>query len=221
MATIEEVIQRAEDALRTARHGYADLIGSHKARRYTGLRNLIVFGRSVTFVLQNLRSVVGQKEFDSWYEMKQYDLKNDTVMRYFVTLRNDLEKQGRLPVATSAQIHHFSTDMINKYPKPRGATSFFIGDQLGGSGWKVEFADGSIEKFYVEIPASVAEVTQYFHELPVPEDDALMKKSIDELSDYFLTKLEVILDDAREVFLKRKTEMAAGKRLPTYLRVIK
>ncbi|MHB1249526.1 MAG: hypothetical protein ACYCZL_09055 [Polaromonas sp.] len=221
MATIEEVFQRVEDTMLTARQGYADLTGLDKARRYTGLRNLIVFGRSVTFVLQNLRSVVDQNKFDSWYELKQNELKVDTVMRYFVTLRNDLEKQGRLPVSTSAQIHYFSSDMINNFPKPRGAKSFFVGDQLGGSGWEVELADGSTEKFYVEIPASVAEVTQHFHELPVPEDDELRKKSIDELSNYFLSRLEALLDDAREVFMNQKTESVAGKRLPPYMRVVK
>lgn len=221
MPTIQEVIQRAEDTLQTARHGYADLIGPDKARRYTGLRNLIVFGRSVTFVLQNLRSVVGHIEFDRWYALKQNELKADTVMRYFVTLRNDLEKQGRLPVSTAAHLHHLTADLMNKYPKPIGAKSFFIGDQLGGSGWEVELPDGTIEKFYVEIPASIATVTQHFHELPCPDDDELRKRSIDDLSDYFLAKLEGILDDAREVFLSQKTERVAGRRLPPYLRVIK
>ena len=78
-------------------------------RRFTGLRNLIVFGRSVTFVLQNLRTVVGKERFDLWYEPHQESMKQDVVMKYFVKLRNELEKQGLLPVSTSTRFLHFTS----------------------------------------------------------------------------------------------------------------
>ena len=98
MATIEQVLQRTEDTLATAKHGYQDLISGERSRRFSGLRNLIVFGRSVTFVLQNLRSSVGKERFDSWYEPQQEMMKSDlklmtkdqylkdggyTIMNYF------------------------------------------------------------------------------------------------------------------------------------------
>ncbi|TOC21281.1 hypothetical protein CGJ88_25700, partial [Vibrio parahaemolyticus] len=68
MTTIREVLVRTEQTLETAKHGFDDLVSSNKTRRFTGLRNLIVFGRSVTFVLQNLRTAVGKERFDAWYE---------------------------------------------------------------------------------------------------------------------------------------------------------
>src|ERR1700754_2975461 len=99
---IEATLRRVEETLQTAKHGLKDLLDATRERRMAGLRNLIVFGRSVTFVLQNLRSVVGEDEFDRWYKPHQEEMKSSPLMRYFVDARNMLEKQGRLNVATSA-----------------------------------------------------------------------------------------------------------------------
>lgn len=221
MESISEVLVRTEQTLETAKHGFDDLVSKNKVRRFTGLRNLIVFGRSVTFVLQNLKSVVGKDRFDSWYEPHQESMKQDVVMKYFVKLRNELEKQGRLPVSSSARIHNFSSDMISKYKQPPGTVGFFIGDQLGGSGFEVELPDGSKEKYYVEIPSSVAEVTQHFNELPVPDDNELKAQTIEQLSEYFLNTLEALLDNARKEFLEQETQTVNGRRLPPFIRVVK
>lgn len=221
MASSEEIIKRAEETIKTARHGYEDLTGSDRSRRYTGLRNLIVFGRSVTFVLQNLKSSVGEEKFSAWYDPHQDQLKADPVMKYFVTLRNELEKQGKLPVSSSVHIHEFSTETLSKYPRPPGAKGFFIGDQMGGSGWEIELPDGSTEKYYIVLPKSVAEVKQIFNEFPLPDDHDFKQKSIEELSDHFLSTLERILDSARLHFLNQSVQTVNGKRLPPYLRVVK
>lgn len=221
MESISEVLVRTEQTLETAKHGFDDLVSKNKVRRFTGLRNLIVFGRSVTFVLQNLKSVVGKDRFDSWYEPHQESMKQDVVMKYFVKLRNELEKQGRLPVSSSARIHNFSSDMISKYKQPPGTVGFFIGDQLGGSGFEVELPDGTKEKYYVEIPSSVAEVTQHFNELPVPDDNELKAQTIEQLSEFFLNTLEALLDNARKEFLEQETQTVNGRRLPPFIRVVK
>jgi hypothetical protein len=60
----DQILSRVDDTLATARQGFIDLCGADKSRRMTGLRNLLVFDRSVTFVLQNLRSL-NQPEFDA------------------------------------------------------------------------------------------------------------------------------------------------------------
>ena len=221
MSTIEQILQRTEDTLSTAKHGYQDLVSGDKARRFTGLRNLIVFGRSVTFVLQNLRSTVGKERFDTWYEPEQELMKADPVLKYFVKLRNDLEKQGKLPVSTSVNINNFSSSSLDKYKKPPGTVGFFIGDQMGGSGFEIELPDGSKEKYYVELPTDVASVSQHFNEFPAPEDDELKNKTIEELSGYFISKLESLLNNAREEFIGHQVKTVNGKRLPTYLRVVK
>ncbi len=218
---IEAIIQRATETLQTAKHGYEDLIGKNKNRKFSGLRNLIVFGRSVTWVLQNLRSVI-KEEFEHWYEPEQEKMKNDPLMRYFVSARNELEKQGKLSVATSARIHSFSTGDIGKFgPPPPGAKSFFIGDQFAGTGWEVEMPGGTEEKYYVELPAEIGEVTQHFINFPEAEAPGLKGKSVEELCEIYLSRLEMLLDGAREQFLEQKTQKIRGKRLPPYPKVIK
>jgi hypothetical protein len=130
-AEIEAVLRRVEETLLTARHGFDDMTGRNRSRRFSGLRNIIVFGRSVTFVLQNLRSVVEGGNFDRWYEPKQEKMKADPLMRYFVEARNEILKQGKIKVSTSGRVESFSSDDIQKLgTPPPGAKAFFLGDQL-------------------------------------------------------------------------------------------
>ncbi len=183
----------------------------------TGLRNLIAFGRSVTFVLQNLRSIT--PEFDPWYNAVQEEMKADPLMQYFVLARNELEKQGRLSVGISAAIKSFSTNDIAKFgPPPRGAKGFFIGDQLGGSGWEVELGDGTTAKYYVELPSSVGEVTQQFTNLPQDLSPELKGQSVSDLSKLYIARLRALVDDARSKFLPAD---APAKVRGSHLRLVK
>lgn len=220
---ISEILRRAEDTLRTARHGFDDLTGADRSRRFTGLRNLIVFGRSFTWVLQNLRSVVPDR-FDSWYEPERQRMASDPLMRYFVDARNELEKQGKLNVATKISIHSFSPsgDMKKFGTPPAGAKGFFIGDQNGGTGWEVELADGKTEKFYVALPETVGDVTQHFSSFPEAKAPELAGKTVEALCALYLDRLDDLLDRARDHFLNvPKRTASGGKRLPSYLRVVK
>lgn len=213
---IELVLRRVDETLATAKHGLEDLLDSRRNRRMSGLRNLIVFGRSVTFVLQNLRSVVPE-QFDTWYVPQQEILKNDALMRYFVEARNELEKQGKLSVSTSTYIQSFSSGDIGKFGRPPvGATSFFIGDQLGGSGWEVQLADGTKEKYYVELPASIGEVKQHFSNFPAAKAPELRGATVEELCQRYVDRLSELIASARAHFLGERPG-----RGPTHLRVVK
>jgi hypothetical protein len=44
--------------------------------------NIVIWGRTVTFVLQNLRSVIGEQEFNSWYEPIQAIMKADELLKF-------------------------------------------------------------------------------------------------------------------------------------------
>lgn len=218
-SNVEAVMTRVFDTLETAKLGLNDLLDPARNRRMSGLRNVIAFGRSVTFVLQNLRSVA--PNFDDWYVPLQEEMKADPLMRYFVEARNELEKQGKLSITTSTRIHSFSTSDIGKFgPPPRGAKAFFIGDQLGGSGWEVELADGSTEKYYVEIPTSLADVRQQFSNLPDAMDPELRGASIEDLCQRYISKLTQIVDAANAQFASRAVAMTTKKTVP-YLRRIK
>lgn len=219
---VEEIIQKAEETLKTARFGYEDLISRNRARRYSGLRNLIVFGRSVTFVLQNLKTPLGGEAFDRWYSPIQDSLKANPIMKYFVDLRNEILKQGKTPAThISANASFSSSDLSKLGTPPPGASGFFIGDQTGGSGWVVQLPDGSEVHYYIDIPESIAKVTQHFADLPVPEDHELRHKSIEDLCDYYLVELEKLIDSARKEFLNQEVQKVGKIRLPPNWRVIK
>ncbi len=220
-AEVEAVLRRVDDTLDTARLGLDDLLDTTRSRRMSGLRNLIAFGRSVTFVLQNLRSVVPPGTFDTWYEPHRQALRADPLMRYFVDARNELEKQGKLSVVTSAHIRSFSTDDIKKFGRPPvGAKAFFIGDQLGGSGWEVELPDGSKEKYYVELPSSIGAVTQHFSNLPEAMSPELKGATVEELAKRYIERLAVLVTAARTHFLGPPTPRIV-KHIPPYLRRVK
>jgi len=115
----------------------------------------VVWGRAVTNVLQNIRTF-DRERFDHWYKPRQDEMRKNANFRYLVDLRNQVLKEGVLGgISTSVYIGHFSTDQLGELgPSPTGATGFFIGDQLGGSGWTVKLSDGTEERFYTDIPTS-------------------------------------------------------------------
>lgn len=218
---IKAILQRVEETLETAKHGLADLLEPSRARRNTGLRNLITFGRSVTFVIQNLRGVKGL-DFDSWYIPHQDAMKADVLMRYFVDARNELEKQGKLSVATSVNIKSFSTGDKRKFGhQPVGAKSFFIGDRLGGTGWEVELADGTTEKYYVELPSSIGEVKQQFTNFPIAKAPELASHSIEELCTMYIAKLDELVKQANAAFLAEPEPLKPTARRRAHLRLVK
>lgn len=208
-------IRRAEQVLDTAYFGLKVLKDGDPSERSAGLRNVLVFGRSVTFVVQNLKSIVGEDRFNDWYLPLQDEMRGDPLMRYFVEARNNLEKQGRLDVSNSALIHNFDSSMLARFEKPPfESDSFFISDENGGSGWEMNLGDGESIKYYINIPTSVAEVKQVFHSFPdnIPED--FRSKSTYELCAIYLDKLKVLVAKSKVEFLPHPSER-------TYLRLIK
>jgi hypothetical protein len=71
---------------------------------------------------------------------------------------------------------------------------FFIGDQVGGSGWEVELPDGLTKKFYVQLPEDVRLTTKLHLGKAVetgPED-----QTASDLSTLYIDYLRRLLADA-------------------------
>lgn len=148
MTTAEQAIEAARDRLATARFGLADMNDPKRAR--SGLYNAVVFGRMVTFALQNMRNQVDG--FDEWYAPIQNDLRADPLMNYFWNLRTEIEKKADRQSGSYAALNSFSSQDLAKLPRPPGAFAFFVGDQNGGMGWQVKAADGTVEHYYIDPP---------------------------------------------------------------------
>jgi hypothetical protein len=85
--TASDILRKGRETLAIATLGLSDLKGADPHRRIPGLHNAVVFGRSVTFVLQTLRSV-DREGFDRWYLPYQKQMQDDPLLRYFNELRN-------------------------------------------------------------------------------------------------------------------------------------
>jgi len=171
------------------------------ARRQSGLRNLVVFGRAVTNVLQNLRST--EKSFDEWYQTYVDEMKVDPLMKFFYELRTRILKRGEMAVGNYAHINKFEfpRDMVKFGPPPKKAKGFFIGDQTGGSGWEVEVQPGVVEKYYIDLPGDVGVAGLYFHDAPGLNDTSnIGEKDVVKLSERYLSFLERIVADAEKTF---------------------
>ncbi|MHA1337980.1 MAG: hypothetical protein ACTSPW_19945 [Promethearchaeota archaeon] len=195
------IIRRTEETLKTAKQGLEDLIKGPPERKLSGLRNLVVFGRAVTNVLQNLRST--EPDFDAWYEKYREEMKNDPLMKYFYKLRSKILKKGLLETSTHVYIRQLQTpeDLTRFGPPPPNAKGFFIGDELGGSGWEVQLPDGSIKKYYVELPQDIGFVSLHFPDAPKYHlGQEINDTSIPNLAKLYIDYLRRLVMAAKEKF---------------------
>ena len=101
--TAREVLAKTRQTLETAKLGLADLLSGDGNRRRNGASNLAVFGRSVTLVLQTMRSV-DEERFNNWYEPRVEAMKADPLLAWFVDLRNEI-LEGRTSGCRSLRPH--------------------------------------------------------------------------------------------------------------------
>jgi hypothetical protein len=81
-----QTVTRASTMLRMVRQGLRDMQEADQDRILLGFLGVVVFGRSMTLVMQNLRSH-DQEAFDRWYAPWQEEMKNDPLTSYFYRLR--------------------------------------------------------------------------------------------------------------------------------------
>jgi hypothetical protein len=185
--------------------GLADLSSGDPNRRVAGLHNVVVFGRAVTNVLQNLRST--EPDFDAWYAPHLAEMEGDPLLKYLYTLRSDILKKGVLPVGVSTYIRQlrFPQDAARLGPPPPNARGFFIGDSLGGSGWEVELADGRTEKYYAKLPADVGATTLHLPDAPVMHMGQPLKgNDVTTIGRAYVAYLRKLVTDAEQQFAPSK-----------------
>lgn len=170
-------------------------------RKLSGLRNLVVFGRAVTNVLQGLRST--EPEFDAWYARYVREMESDQLLKYFHKLRSVILKKGILKTSIRGFIRKFDFpyDLSRFGPPPPFAKSFFIGDKFGGTGWEVELPDGSKMKYYVKLPSDIGTVSLHFPDTPSHHlGKAVSGYSIEKLSELYIAYLRKMVQEAKVRF---------------------
>ena len=86
------VVTRAGTMLRMVKQGLRDMRETEEDRILLGFLGVVVFGRSMTLVMQNLRSH-DREGFNKWYAPWQAEMKADPLMRYFYELRTTVIHQ--------------------------------------------------------------------------------------------------------------------------------
>lgn len=203
--TTEQILEDTQRTLDTAEQGYA-LFAKPSTNRLSGLMNVAVWGVSVTCVLQNLRHI--ERDFEDWYGKYRTEMKDDPLMKYFWDLRSKILKEGKLSIGSFAHIKSLTSNNIGRIPPPPNnvkVKSFFIGDSLGGNGYEIELADGSVQKYYVDIPSDIAESWLQFPDTPkLHLGKKTENKPIEALSRLYLAYLQRMVKDAKAKFGKAK-----------------
>jgi len=200
-STTIEILSNTQEILNTAEYGLHDLIKGSPERKLSGLRNLVVFGRAVTNVLQGLKST--EPTFDVWYQKHVDEMESDPLMKYFYELRSLILKEGILKTSVHAHIKKLELphDMSRFGVPPPFAKGFFIGDQLGGTGWEVELPDGSKLKYYVELPSDIGSVSLHFPDPPkLHLGKDVDNNSIEKMSSLYIEYLRKMIQDAKIEF---------------------
>lgn len=204
--TARTVIASARQRLAIARQGWRDVDGPDPGRRLAGVYNAVIFGRMVTFSLQNLRTVVGDDRFDAWYGPQQVSMRADPLLRWFNGLRTQIEKRTGPDLdlhATNMTLTGGDLVRLTQNPPP-GARTFFIGDRTGGSGWDIEHPDGSRETYYVALPPDIAERLPFSLHFPNSPSShrggALDDTSLPTLIGHYLDYMQGLIDAAEHEF---------------------
>jgi hypothetical protein len=198
--TTKAIFARVDETLGFAKLGARDVRGKEVARRLPGLMNVAVFGRSVTIMLQGLRSTEGG--FDAWYAPKVKEMEADPLLEFFKDLRTDgLKKTKTVPISQRSYLKQFDGNMARFGPPPPGAIAYFIGDRFGGTGWRVRLPDGSEESYYVDIPEEIGGAEMIIVDAPKSHlGKSISDNSASNLCDLYVRYLGSLVDEARRQF---------------------
>lgn len=94
-----EILRDAERHLEYCRQALGDM-GNRVMRPgewrqlLDATRHIVVWGRSVTATIQNLRTPVGAERFDAWWQPWSQRFRDDPGFLYLWDLRNQVDKEG-------------------------------------------------------------------------------------------------------------------------------
>lgn len=184
--------------------------------RPRGLSNLVVWGRSFTNVLQQLRGILGE-DFERWYTPYRRQMMEDELMKSFYKLRSDVLKEGKIPGLFDGFIVKGPLslpDDLEKYStKPPTSTGAFI--DSSGIGWTIVLSDGTEGKYYVDLPKQIARKTVSLENHPRNHlGRRVTDSSLEELGEMYYNYLRRMLDDAWDRFSggQRRPGLGVGHR---------
>jgi hypothetical protein len=200
------ILQDAAATLQNAEWGLTDLLGPDPKRRIAGMQNVVVWGRAVTNVLHRLKSAVGKGAYCDWYLPHRTAMEQDELMKYFYRLRSPILKRGETGPISMTMLGSVSTTQLQPLwdDPPPAARNFFVGDNLGGSGWLIDLPDGTTDKIYVELPDDIeVEMTFQVGDPPtLHKGEPITDTSMQALARLYLNYLSDLIAEATERFAR-------------------
>ena len=199
---VAAVFEKIDTTLDMADEALADWERDDTAKRLPGLKNFVIHTRSVTNILQTLRSKVDA--FDEWYGPIQLEMREDALMRYFYALRSEILKTGdhyiswqidpRPPMA----VVKLNSLAVGPPPFP-GAVWKLTSE---GAAWVGSGESGERRVQWTTVPESWGISRQLFSDLPSARFPEVWKeKTIAEACGAHLEKVVDIVDRAYDQFL--------------------
>lgn len=201
MDSVESKLNNIKEAIRELEYEFNLYKNSNNHNKIVHMKNFITRGRSVTFIIQNLKSVVEVETFNNWYIPWQNKMKQNEILKVLVTMRNEIEKQGKIETSVGVYIEKLDSNDIDLSNPPSNAVSYFIGDQIGGSGWEIELEDGCKEKIYVDLPGGInVDINLNISELESTAQKLGINGTTQDILEYYLEFLKEISSDAIDTF---------------------
>jgi len=201
-AEIEKILQNAKSAFENAKNGLEILNGNNYDQYPFGFHSVAVFGRSVTFILQNLRSKVNN--FDLWYGPYVEEMNKDPLMARFKDIRNSIEKEGVDDVVSTTYVKRLDQSILVRMPAPPGCIGYFFGDRYGRSGFNIKLPDGTADIIYFDPGKFSLTSVSTMKKAPTKHLGAdVSNQTLHGLCKLYLNYLEAMLENALLEFLSK------------------
>jgi hypothetical protein len=217
--TIEEIFENLCRALARLEKENHDLNNPPAGQHRKLLGQIIVDGRAITNILQNLRGSI--PNFDEWYQPYVTEMENDELLRFFYKVRSEILKKGDDHIVQAGghldsrqnftsisdkgieiQIRQPNGEFRHEFiPKPPNAKHAFLNDREGGCGWVVVNPDGSETKKYVNVPSDIYVAFFKFRNPPKKHlGRDISKLGAEEMCDLYVKYLVTLVKEAKNTF---------------------
>jgi hypothetical protein len=189
-----QVLDDAEKVLAIAEMGLEAVRTGMAARRMAGLWNVAIFGPVVPGALARLGAIA--PDFDAWFAPYREALDADADVRRFAAFRERVLKAeasaSRFDGWFGGKGRFLPTRKKDLGPRPPNAGRFFLSDARGGAGWEIRLPDGTMQKYYVELPELLS-VTLF-------EGERVGPRSLVDLCEEYVDALRRLVHDAQQQF---------------------
>jgi len=189
---VDLMLRRAEQGLLMARMGNYNL----------GMYDVVIHGRSVTFVLQKLKSM--EPEFEAWYASYQKEMRNDEMLKFFHDLRNKMNKEGISPVHIEHSFMQQDVEKLVSHSRKRPPNTIKVVIGSNESYYEVRKDDGSIEKVPINDRMPIR-FTQKFQNAPTTHlGESIEGETAFQMAERYVKYLRNVVSEAHRRFDKMK-----------------